>query len=623
MCGIAGFIGRGNRIDLEAMTHALAHRGPDAEGFHVDPALRLHLGHRRLSIRDAAGGAQPMFSDDGEICVVYNGEIYNHEELRAELVADGYHFRSSHSDTEVLVHGHRAWGTGLAARLNGMFAYAILDARRGTLHLARDRFGEKPLYYAARQGLFAFASELRALTSHHAVARDVSPTALRKFFAYGYLPAPHALYKGTAKLPAGHQISVELATLATRVEPYWRFELEPDEAMAARGEAALAEELRELLRQAVARRLVSDVPVGIFLSGGLDSSAILACAASQQPAETLKSFTIGFAEPTYDESAYARKVAAHVGSFHQERILDLSVARGLIPSVLERLDEPLGDASIVPTYLLSAFTREHVTVALSGDGGDELFAGYDPFLALGPAAAYVRFVPEPIRRVLRACAEQLPYSTRNMSLDFRIRRTLMGLAQPESAWAPTWMAPLDPDHAAALFEDPPRPEDLYSEAMELWETGPARTRVDRLLQFFTRFYLQDDILTKVDRATMMNSLESRAVFLDNDIVEFSRRLPERFKFCGGERKILLKRALEPLLPAAIVHRRKKGFGIPLANWLRKVPALPPLAPVPGLSTGWAAQAWAEHRADRADHRLFLWCWWSLQSVLQREAQRGA
>ncbi len=621
MCGIAGFVGQGDRADLLAMTRALAHRGPDDEGFHVDPASRVFLGHRRLAIRDIVGGRQPMWNAAGTIGVVYNGEIYNHETLRAELEAKGHVFVSSHSDTEVLVHGYAEWGTGLAARLNGMFAFAVLDTARRRLYLARDRFGEKPLYYAQRPELFGFASELSALVRHRGIPPSPSSVALRKLFAYGYLPAPHALYEQTAKLPGGHFMTVDLDSLQTSITAYWRFVLEPDEGMAARGEDALAEQLRELLVTATDRRLVSDVGIGIFLSGGLDSSMVLAAAAKGRPADQIDSFTIGFTEPSYDESTFARTVADHLGSRHHERVLDLAAARDLIPSVLSRLDEPSADASILPTHMHSAFAREQVTVALSGDGGDELFAGYDPFVALKPAALYAALVPAPLHAALRIVAERLPRSSRNMSLDFKIRRTLMGLSQPEAAWAPAWMAPVDPDVIGDLFEAAIRPEDLFSEAMDLWESGPERTRVDRLLQFFTTFYLQDDILAKVDRASMMCSLETRAVFLDNDVVDFCGRLPSRFKYRNGQRKYLLKKALEPLLPRAIIERRKKGFGIPLADWMRQVPNKPPFDPVPGIRPAWMKQAWQDHRAGRADHRLALWTWLSLQHTL-RAARNG-
>lgn len=615
MCGIAGFIGKGDRSDVEGMTSALAHRGPDDAGYHVDEATAVHLGHRRLAIRDKGGGKQPMWSTDGRACIIYNGEVYNHEELREELVRRGHDFASSHSDTEVILNGYLEWGEGIAKRLNGMFAFAIYEPGKSRLYLARDRFGEKPLYFASRGGLFAFASELGALARHRDIDPEPSVIALQKLFGYGYIPAPMALYKGTSKLPGGWHMTVDVSSQTAEISPYWRFLLEPERGLTSADDERLAEELRYLLLQATSRRLVSDVPVGIFLSGGIDSSAVLAAAAMKQPASSLNTFTIGFTEKSYDESEFALAVAQHVGSAHDQRTLSLDAAKSLIPSVLSRLDEPTSDASLLPTYLLSAFAREKVTVALSGDGGDELLAGYDPFKALKPAAIYSSLVPLPIHNILRVAVDYMPRSSRNMSFDFKIRRALMGLSQPESAWAPAWMAPVDPSELTRLFDAPVRVEDVFSEAMTLWETGPAKNRVDRLLQFFTTFYLQDDVLAKVDRAAMMNSLETRAVFLDNDIVDFCRKLPHHFKLRNGERKYLLKKALEPLLPASILQRRKKGFGIPLADWMRDVPPQPPLEPVLGIRTEWATAAWRDHRAGRADNRMFLWTWLALQSVL--------
>ncbi|HEV2099377.1 MAG TPA: asparagine synthase (glutamine-hydrolyzing), partial [Stellaceae bacterium] len=385
MCGIAGFVGEGSRADLHAMTDALIHRGPDGEGFFIDDAAATFIGHRRLVIIDPAGGRQPMWNEDGRIGVVFNGEIYNHLELRSELERKGHLFRSDHSDTEALVHGYEEWGEGLPERLNGMFAFAVIDRVRGCLFLARDRFGEKPLYYAHRARLFAFASELGALARHPGIGACADLGALQKLFAYGYIPAPHAYYRGTRKLPGGHHLTFDIRSGSLTLKAYWRFRVEPDEALGERDEPRLIEELRHLLARAVERRLVSDVPLGLFLSGGVDSGSILALAARAVPAARLKTFTVGFTEPSFDESPIARELAGAFGTDHHERLLDLDAACALIPCVLGRLDEPLADPSILPTYLLSAFTREAVTVALSGDGGDELFAGYDPFGALAPA----------------------------------------------------------------------------------------------------------------------------------------------------------------------------------------------------------------------------------------------
>jgi asparagine synthase (glutamine-hydrolysing) len=292
--------------------------------------------------------------------------------------------------------------------------------------------------------------------------------------------------------------------------------------------------------------------------------------------------------------------------------LDLDAARDLIPHVLSRLDEPLGDASILPTFLLSRFTRRHVTVALSGDGGDEMFAGYDPFVALPWARLYHASVPQPLHRLVRSAVDMLPVSARNMSLDFKLRRSLTGLSYGPEIWNPVWLSAAEPALIADLFEEPVAAEELYAEAIALWSSGQGKSDVERTLEFYTNFYLKDDILTKVDRATMMCSLESRAVFLDNDLVDFCQRLPTRFKYRRGQRKYLLRRALEGLLPAQIVARPKKGFGIPLAKWLRSVPARPPLDPLPGVRLDRIANAWNEHRSGQADHRLLLWGWLSLQ-----------
>jgi len=596
------------------MTDALVHRGPDGEGLYEDRGV--FLGHRRLAILDIEGGAQPMWNADQTVGVVYNGEIYNHLELRAELEGKGRRFRTDHSDTEVLVHGWLEWGSGLAERLNGMFAFAIYDRPRRQLFLARDRFGEKPLFYMRQGDIFAFASELTAISAHGGLHCAPEVRSLQKYFAYGYIPAPNALYRDARKLPGGCHLTFDCASGALRVERYWKFRVRPEPAMLRAGEENLAEELRHLLGAAVNRRLMSDVPLGVFLSGGVDSSGVLALARDARPGETLEAFTIGFTEPSYDESEFARQAARQVGAAHHLETMDLQVMLRRMDGVLGHLDEPLGDASILPTQQLCAFTRRHVTVALSGDGGDELFAGYDPFNALGPASLYERLVPKPLHGVLRRVAEHLPRSGRNMSFDFKVRRALAGLTYPRRLWNPVWLGPLEPEVFAEVFEQPLQPEDLYAEALAVWEDSEADDMVDRTLEFYTNLYLQDDILMKVDRAAMSVSLESRAVFLDNDVVAFCQRLPHVFKLRNGQSKYLLKKALAPLLPASILERRKKGFGIPLASWLCHVtPAL--LEDVPEIRADAVARRWKSHRQGGADHRLFLFSALSLEHVLSR------
>ncbi|MBV8458827.1 MAG: asparagine synthase (glutamine-hydrolyzing), partial [Acetobacteraceae bacterium] len=428
MCGLAGFSGSGSVEVLRRMLDAVAHRGPDGEGIYIDPVLPVWLGHRRLAILDIDGGYQPMWNEDGTVGVIYNGEIYNHLELRRELIACGHTFASDHSDTEVLVHGYEEWGRDLPARLNGMFAFAILDRRQRRLFLARDRFGEKPLYYVHQPGFFAFASELAALGHHPGFTISVRHSAVQKFLAYGFLPAPHTLWENAYKLPGGSHLTYEFDTCALTVARYWQFSLEPDETLAQQPEAALAEELRALLFQAVRRRLISDLPLGVFLSGGIDSSAVLAGASAGRRGAPVRTFTIGFDEPSFDESAYAQLVARAFDTDHAVQRVSLATARDLIPNLLARVAEPIGDASILPTFLLSRFTRQNVTVALSGDGGDELFAGYDPFRALGPARLYQQLVPRGLHRGLQRLVDLLPISSRNMSLDFKLRRALLGLS---------------------------------------------------------------------------------------------------------------------------------------------------------------------------------------------------
>lgn len=618
MCGIVGFAAgkadRGSYDVLTRMTDAIAHRGPDGAGYHVDAESGVHFGHRRLAILDIEGGMQPMFNEDGEIAIVFNGEIYNHAELRRELLAAGHRFATDHSDTEVLVHGYEQWGEGLLPRLNGMFAFAIHDRRKRQLFLARDRFGEKPLHYWHRPGFFAFASEMKALRRHPAFDESLNPVSLHKYFAYGYVPSPHSLWQNCHKLPGGSFLVHDLETGRITTRSYWQFELQPDAAINARPEVELAEELRALFQQAVTRRMISDVPLGVFLSGGIDSSAALACASIARHGAPLDSFTIGFNEPSYDESGFARQMAAHVGSRHHEEILSIDALRGVMDEALASLDEPIADPSIVPTFVLSRFARRRVKVALSGDGGDELFAGYDPFKALKPAKAYQRFVPGAVHHALRGAAGMLPRSNRNMSLDFKLRRTLAGLSHGQNLWNPVWLSPVEPRDLPDLFSSRIEAEEVYDDAIALWNANPKLSLQEQTLAFYTRFYLQDNILVKVDRAAMASGLESRAVFLDNDLVDFCGRLPFALKFRNGRGKYLLRKALKGLVPENLLNRSKKGFGIPVAEWLRHVPQTVPMAQLGNANLDWAAGQWTQHRAGQADHRLFLWSWLSAQIV---------
>lgn len=609
MCGIAGFIGRGDQRDLLRMTRKLEHRGPDEEGFQTFADQGVHLGHRRLSIVDLSNGTQPMANEDGTVWVTFNGEIYNHKKLRRDLIGKGHTFSTDHSDTEVLVHGWEEWGTDLPSKLNGMFAFAIWDKNIQTLFLARDRFGEKPLYWGEQGDLFLFGSELSTFAEHSGFIPRFNKIALQKYFAHGFIPSPNAFYQDAHKLRPGCWLKWEAGKPAT-IQSFWRFHLEPDPSPPTLEEAA--EEVRALLIQSVQRRTMSDVPLGVFLSGGIDSSSAAAAMCQFLSPKDVKSFCIGFHETSFDESAHARHMAQELGCDHREDILDMFAAKKLMDEILGRLDEPLADASILPTYLLCQFARKNVTVALSGDGGDELFAGYDTFKALRPAALYANFVPKLAHKAMRTLAELLPKSTANMSMDFKIRQALKGLEYGPELWNPVWIAPLEVSDLEDLFHEPVDIEELYSEVLAQWHRSDDLSLIDRTLEFYSNFYLPDCVLTKVDRASMLNGLETRSVFLDNDLVDFTRSLPASYKFDGKTRKLVLKKALRGMVPDEVLNRPKKGFGIPLMAWLKDMDISTKKADTFALDKIEISSRIRNHQSGQKDYRQFLWA----LSVLQ-------
>lgn len=606
MCGIAGFVGPRNDKVLRTMADAIRHRGPDGEGYHYCPLNGVSFAHRRLSITDIAGGHQPMWNEDGSVGIVFNGEIYNHMELRSELLREGHVFKSDHSDTEVLIHGYEEWGADLLIRLNGMFAFCIYEQNKKRLFFARDRFGEKPLYYALLDRQLVFASELKALLTHPGVKREIDPASLQKYFGYGFIPAPYSLYRNVSKLPGGHYMFYDLASAQAKISSYWQFRVIRDSNYAKESEEGLALELRTLLTVAVKRRMVADVPIGVFLSGGVDSSTILACASPGEAADRIKTFSIGFREKEFDESDMARGIANRFGSDHTEEIFGIDSAKEVADHVLNMLDEPMGDSSILPTYLLSRFARQSVTVALGGDGGDELFAGYAPFRALKAAQLYCDILPKGVRNFIQSQVNRLPASERYLSLDFKLKRTLRGLEYPPSVWNPVWLSPLEPDEIAELMNTPVEWEEVYADAINAWQSSDADDMLGRSIEFYGRFYLQDGVLTKVDRASMMVGLEVRAPFLDNNVVEFAQRLPSNLKYRGSTSKYLLKKAMKGILPDDLLYRPKKGFGIPLTTWLKSWPIAD--SDLAGCNGSFVKKMHGEHRQGTRDNRLFLWNW---------------
>jgi asparagine synthase (glutamine-hydrolysing) len=436
------------------------------------------------------------------------------------------------------------------------------------------------------------------------VPRGISPLALRKYFAYGYVPAPLAMTEGSLKLPGGHSLSFDLQSGELRVWRYWDYQPEPVEGVSLNHRV---EELRELLRAAVRRRMVADVPLGVFLSGGIDSSLIAALAAAELPPGELQTFSIGFDVPSYDELPYAAQVAKAIGSRHRTETLSLEGARDLLPEIYSRLDEPNGDSSLLPTYLLSKFTRRNVTVALGGDGGDELFAGYEPFRALRVARTYGKLLPRALHPSIIALLDRLPVSHRYISTEFALKRFVRGASQKAPLWIPVWMAGMDLSDLRDCFGANADLEEIFSEAIEAWDGVASADPVEKATSFFIRLYLQESVLAKVDRASMMNGLEVRAPFLDIDVVNFVRRVPATLRLRGSATKYLLKKAARGIIPDNIIYRRKKGFGVPVGAWFAtgdlRIDAA--VQPCPGV----AARLQDEHRARRKNHRLFLWNAW--------------
>jgi asparagine synthase (glutamine-hydrolysing) len=618
MCGITGWATLdarqaapdGAREVLRSMCERLTHRGPDSEGLMT--ATGVALGMRRLAIIDLQTGEQPATSEDGRISVILNGEIYNYRELRAHLEKRGHRFRSE-SDTEVLPHLYEEHGTEMVNHLNGMFAFALWDAPKRKLFIARDRFGEKPLYWGVFDKTFLFASEPKALLAHPAVHPSLNLDALRQYLSFDYVPAPLSIYQGIQKLPAAHTLTVEDGRV--EVKPYWCLSYQTRQPVPTEEEAA--EELRRLIEDSVRMRLVSDVPLGVLLSGGVDSSAVAAMAV-RASSEAVKTFSISFAESSFDESSYARAVAKFLGTDHHEERLSVDLAANLVGEIGSWMDEPFSDPSLVPTYLLSRFTRKHVTVALGGDGGDELFAGYPMYWGHNLARTYVR-IPRFLRRhLIEPVVRSLPVKTKNLSFDFKARRFITGMNYDEIARHHVWFGSFTPDEQAALLTTEARGAsdgDIYRDARRLLaEDCDADNTIERMQSLDTRLYLAEDILTKVDRASMAVSLEVRAPFLDPRVAEYAASLPIDYKLRGRTTKYILKRAVGDLLPAFVTRRGKKGFGVPVAEWLKG--KLRPLARdllsrerirKAGLfNADYVQRLQDEHERGTANHRKLLW-----------------
>jgi asparagine synthase (glutamine-hydrolysing) len=608
MCGIAGRFNHsaGHSVDpahLIAMTDAVTHRGPDAAGYYHDGAIAL--GHRRLSIIDLATGDQPLGNEDGSVQVVFNGEIYNFAEVRHELAAHGHRFRTN-SDTEVIVHGYEQWGERCVDRFRGMFAFAVWDGRHRRLLLARDRLGVKPLYYAEVPGGIVFGSEIKSLLEDPEVSRAWCPEAIDSFLTLLYIPAPATVYAGIHKLPPAHVLVAENGQV--RVSRYWDLEF-PGDGDPSREDEYLAE-LDRLLREAVRLRLISDVPLGAFLSGGIDSSAVVAymAEASDTPPVTI---SVGFEQQAFDEVQHAETVARHLGCDFRPLTANPRIDE-LLPRLAWHFDEPFGDSSAVPTYYVSKAARQLVTVALSGDGGDELWMGYGRHrvehwehrvrAALGPTAPVAGWI-----------GQALPLSVKGA-------RSLRHLASaPDHAYALKHAYGMfEPDAKTRLYSGDFRRRvechDPFVPFRAAYAACTSADPLDRSMYVDARTYMIDDVLTKVDRMSMAVSLEAREPLLDHKLLEFAARVPASLKLKDGRGKYLLRKVLDRRIPRSILERGKKGFEAPIGEWLRG-----PLTPMASellldgrlrdrgiFNPSEVTRLWSEHRGGRADHRHRLW-----------------
>ncbi len=621
MCGIVGFLTH-KPVDipeheiLRKMRDALIHRGPDDKGEYVRPLDErgpfVFLGHRRLSIIDLSGGHQPLSNENETVWVTFNGEIYNFRELRSQLEILGHRFKTN-SDTEAIVHAYEEYGEECFRYFNGMFAIGIWDENANRLVLARDRLGKKPLYYSFVNETFLFASELKAIILYPAFPRKVDAFSLMKYLFFEFIPCPHTIFMDAKKIPAASYLILDKKGID--VKEYWS----PFDSLTVQREVSEAEaalKITELLRQSVKRRFISDVPLGIFLSGGIDSSAVAALAQEENPGK-IETFSIGFEDSSFDESKYARLASKHIGTNHHEQTMRPADLLDLIPYLPDILDEPMADASILPTYLLSKFTREHVTVALGGDGGDELFAGYPTYLAHKFAMQYERYLGA-LHPVINFLGNLLPVSDDNISFDFKVKKFLSGIGCPPGIRNSVWLGSFSfPDlkqvlsaHIVDQFD-----RGKLAEEVTLYENGfPLKDEIG-LLQFLDlKLYLQESILVKVDRASMACSLEVRAPFLDHELVEFMMGLPSQWKLKGLTSKHILKKAMGNLLPDEVINRPKKGFGVPIAKWVKgplkelfwDLLSSDKIGREGFLDPEYVTALLQDHLADKKDNRKQLW-----------------
>jgi asparagine synthase (glutamine-hydrolysing) len=567
MCGITGFVRKdGAPVDrglLARMNEAIRHRGPDEDGFYLSDGVGLAM--RRLAIIDLKSGQQPIHNADRTAWIVYNGEIYNYRELRRELESRGHRFYTD-SDTEAIVHAYDEYGTDCPKYLRGMFALAIWDEREKSLFLARDRVGKKPLLYAQVNGQLVFGSEFMALLQHPDVSRDVNYEAIHHYLSFICVPAPLTAFQSISKLPPGHSLLWKNGEI--KLERYWQIDFSKKISL---DEEEAGERVVELLRDAVRVRLMSEVPLGAFLSGGIDSSAVVALMA-QESSEKVKTFSIGFEEQDFSELHHARRVAEYVGTEHHEFIVKPD-AMEILPTLVEHYGEPFADSSAIPSYYVSRETRKHVTVALNGDGGDECFAGYERYAAMNVAQRYVKLLPAAIRNgVIKNLVNVLPQAQSRKNPVRKAQRFLSAASLSPVQRYLRWVSAFDEQAKLNLYSDEFQNQTAGFSTIGFLEHWFAKANgagiVDATLLTDTMTYLPNDLLVKMDIASMTVSLEARSPFLDHQLMEFAASLPERLKLRGMTTKYLLKRVLKKFVPEENLNRAKMGFGVPIGHWFR-------------------------------------------------------
>jgi len=599
------------------MSARLVHRGPDSHGIFELPYLVLAI--RRLSIIDLETGDQPLSNETGEVTLVFNGEIYNYRELTEQLLARGHRFKT-HADGEVIAHLYEELGPEFVRELNGMFAIALWDDRAKRLVLVRDRAGEKPLFYWRGNGTLVFGSEIKGLLEYPGISREIDRQALAQYFFYGYFPSPRSIYTEIKKLPAAHRMIVERGEI--RIESYWQLQnyLRPpgNPRLPARAEAELAEELRGRLREAAISRLVSDVPLGVFLSGGVDSSTLVATMSELTPGN-VNSFSVAFPHKTFNEEPYANRVARRFRTRHHVVTADDAALQEAFMFLAEHLDEPVSDPAVVPTYLLSKFARREIKVALSGEGSDELFGGYPTYIGAWLAEYYLR-LPRLLRRqFFERIAGFLPVSAGAVPLGLFLRRFLNHAERQAAERHQIWFGMFSPAEIDRLFRpgwSGPQPPSsaLFAPLARVLENAQFEDVIAQLLFLDFRMYLEDNLLVKIDRASMACSLELRTPFLDHRLIEYAAGLPSRLRVRRFTMKYILKKAVEKWLPHQIVYRQKRGFSVPIASWMRG--SLRPLVEATldpeklkrqGLfDPGFVRRLLEEHWGGAADHRKSLW-----------------